>query len=86
MTSREEWIKDMRAALDFLEEHPELPEPNCTTELFWYYWSDDKPKVGTFAKAFRTFDKKFSESSVRLEKRFGKIKLVASFDRNGVCT
>ena len=80
--STSSYADDLRALAAWFDAHPEIRGPR---ELM-VYAEDTKDEVRRTAKAMGSFTKRFSASTLTLEKRFGEITLEIMFWRSAVCT
>lgn len=84
MANRIEIINGIRAMLDWLESHEEVPIPNGFEDIQIY--PDGKENLLKVARAMGSFKKSSDESFFHVTKDFGSIKVRASEWRNQVCT
>lgn len=79
---REDKIRDMRLALDYLEAVPEIPLPYFGT-LSSY--CDETHDIGDMARLMKPFEKVNSTYYYALQRTFGSIKLEVNFAHEQVC-
>lgn len=83
--SREKFIAGLRQLADFLEQHPEVPEPNCQAMTAMIWQDDAKAALRKAALALGSTEKKFSDSYVFLSRNFGSLNYQVMAFRNAVC-
>lgn len=84
--TREQSLADARAALDWLESHPDVPLPyEISYGHLGIFALNTKEEARTMARAMGSFDKAFDDDYVSLTKTFGSVKVRAVFNRRDVC-
>jgi hypothetical protein len=79
-------LNDVRAVLDWLEAHPEVPLPyDIDCGGFMISSVNLKEELQQLAREFGECEKEFSDDSFRLRKRFGTSSLYAFTERKEVC-
>ena len=81
-TYRDERIRDMRLALDYLEATPEIPMPYFGTLNAYCNKEQD---IGELARAMKPVEKVSGLSYYTLRRQFGTIKIDVNFDHEQVC-
>lgn len=79
---RESVIRGFRALADFLEQHPDVPAPYCSTQNVF---AKDKEEVARCART-STWEKDYSQDWFMLRKDFGgSVTLEINISRSEVC-
>jgi hypothetical protein len=82
LSKHEQFVQDLRALVAWVEEHPELGTPFLERLDYWPKVED----VGTFARSFGSAEKSVDlVDYFILRKRFGNIRLEATWYRSQVC-
>ena len=71
--------------LDWFEANPKVQLPNRIDNFGLWFFGDKQPFLET-VKTFGSCEKKFEGRELLVTKRFGALKLVASINREKVCT
>ena len=85
-----EWIQGLRDLADFMETHPEIGTPSCTTMV--HCWPDApniKERMAEIARIpggwIKDVDQSENYASYRLERKFGSMLLSVTAWRDEVC-
>jgi len=77
-----EYANGLRELADWIEEHPEMPRPGPTLNV---YELNSRDEAVACLKALGSCKKEYTENNFYLSREFGPIKLAFMFYRTAVC-
>lgn len=81
--NRAEFVAGLRQVADWLEAHPEVDHFDPCINIYTMNSKDEAVAVG---RAFRTFEKTYTDDYFNIIKSFGAIQLRYIFQRGEICT